>query len=109
MGMEKYDIIEAETKKWHATRSYHASAIKRAQTIANKNGITMEVSYDGSIDRIYPEGKYPYVFVKNPGTDIEEIAAEFPTFEEARAYQKAFGINIGIMKRLDDGSLTSDF
>lgn len=55
MGMQKYDVIEAATQKWHATRSTHASAIKRAQTLANKLHIKMAVTYGDAIDHVWPD------------------------------------------------------
>ena len=49
-----------------------------------------------------------WVLVNNPGQDDEDIVADFPTFAEVVAAQKEAGEG-DIMKRLDDGRLTTEF
>ena len=50
----------------------------------------------------------PWVLVNNPGQDDEDIVADFPTFAEAVTAKKEAGEG-DIMKRLDDGTLTTEF
>jgi hypothetical protein len=50
----------------------------------------------------------PWVLVNNPGQDDEDIVADFPTFSAAVISKKEAGEG-DIMKRLDDGTLTTDF
>ncbi len=55
---------------------------------------------------------YPYVVVRNPGTDYEDEVADFATFKEAAMFytveQDPFE-HWDVMKRLDDGTLTTEF
>lgn len=44
-----------------------------------------------------------------PGQDDEDIWADFPTYKEAVAALGQPGEEAGVMKRLDDGTLTTDF
>lgn len=50
----------------------------------------------------------PWVLVNNAGQDDEDIVADFPTFAEAVTAKKEAGEG-DIMKRLDDGTLTTEF
>lgn len=50
----------------------------------------------------------PWVLVANPGEDHEDIIADFPGFAEATAAQKDAGEG-DVMRRLDDGTLTTEF
>lgn len=54
----------------------------------------------------------PFVVVTNPGTDTEEIWSDHPTFAQARkALAKAQheAGSADVMRRLDDGTLTTEF
>lgn len=56
--------------------------------------------------------EYPYVAVLNPGTDEEEAFKAFPTYNEAICFVSARitrGAHFDVMKRMPDGSLTSEF
>jgi hypothetical protein len=50
----------------------------------------------------------PWVLVNNPGQDDEDIVADFSTFAEAVIAKNEAGEG-DIMKRLDDGTLTTEF
>ena len=51
----------------------------------------------------------PWVIVTKPGQDDEDIWADFPTYKEAVAALGQPGEEASVMKRLDDGALTSEF
>lgn len=42
--MQKYQIINASTGKWHSSRSHFAVAVKRAQKLANQLNFSMAVA-----------------------------------------------------------------
>lgn len=50
----------------------------------------------------------PWVVVTDPGTDQEDILADFRTATQARQFMRAHP-DTDLMKRLDDGSLTTEF
>lgn len=49
-----------------------------------------------------------WVLVRDPETDNEDIVADFPLFSMALRAQKEFGEG-DIMKRLADGTLTTEY
>lgn len=51
----------------------------------------------------------PWVIVTNPGTDDEDIWADFPTHRAAVAALADAEDGADVMKRLDDGTLTTEF
>ena len=51
----------------------------------------------------------PWVVVTNPGTDKEDIWADFPTHRAAVAALADAEEGADVMKRLDDGTLTTEF
>ncbi len=51
----------------------------------------------------------PWVIVTNPGTDEEDIWADFPTHRAAVAALADAEEGADVMKRLDDGTLTTEF
>ena len=51
----------------------------------------------------------PYVVVTNPGQDNEGIWGDYPKYKLAVAALNETDEPSDIMKRLDDGTLTSDF
>lgn len=60
--------------------------------------------------------KYHYVTVEYAGTDEEYITAEFRTADEAYAFANKIDkakarrvTEVDVMKRLDDGALTTEF
>lgn len=68
-----------------------------------------EVSVQMGFNPIKPKPK-KYVLVQNAGQDDEFIVEEFRTIEEAYAFQHEFNDDVfEIMKRLPDGTLTTDF
>lgn len=50
----------------------------------------------------------PYVVVRNPGMENEAIVGEFPTWAKACHFMRDEP-DTDMMKRLADGSLTTDF
>jgi len=52
---------------------------------------------------------YPWVIVTNPGTDDEGIFSDHATYAEARKNAKECDEEWDIMRRLDDGTLTTEF
>jgi hypothetical protein len=55
------------------------------------------------------ENPNPWVIVINPGTDNEDIWADFPTFRAALEELKEADEGADILTRLDDGTLTTEF
>ncbi len=51
----------------------------------------------------------PWVIVTNPGTDEEDVWADFPTYRAAVATLADADEGADIMKRLDSGELTTEF
>ena len=51
----------------------------------------------------------PWVVVTNPGTDLEDIWADFPTHRAAVAALAQAEQGADVMKRRDDGTLTTEF
>ncbi len=51
----------------------------------------------------------PWVVVVNPGTDDESIWGDFPTYREALAAMAEAEDGADVMRRRDDGALTTEF
>jgi hypothetical protein len=57
-----------------------------------------------------PHNPKPWVIVTYPGTDEESIFSDHESFKEARINTKNVDSDYwDIMRRLDDGTLTTDF
>lgn len=60
-----------------------------------------------------PHNPNPWVLVARPGQDDEDIVEDFPTFAEAHRAMKAANQldqdELDIMRRRDDGTLTTEF
>lgn len=72
--------------------------------IKAKHGIKVIVSDSGEHD----DAK-PWVVVENPGCDDQRIVADFSSFKEAMAMAHAGQVSGDVMRRLPDGSLTTEF
>lgn len=51
----------------------------------------------------------PFVIVTNAGTDAEQVDAAFPTYAAAVAALTDADEGADVMKRLPDGTLTTEF
>lgn len=51
----------------------------------------------------------PWVIVTNPGTDEEDIWGDFPTYRAAVAALAEAEDGADVVRRLDDGTLTTEF
>ena len=51
---------------------------------------------------------YPYVVVRNAGGEDEDIVEDFPTWKKACEFMLGEP-GTDLMKRLDDGTLTTEF
>lgn len=51
---------------------------------------------------------YPYVVVRNAGAEDEDIVEDFPTWKKACEFMLDEP-GTDLMKRLDDGTLTTEF
>lgn len=51
----------------------------------------------------------PYVVVTNPGQDNQDIWGDYPNYKQAIAALNEADEPSDIMKRLDDGTLTTEF
>lgn len=51
----------------------------------------------------------PWVVVINAGTDEEDIWGDYPSFREAVAAVDELDESADVMKRLNDGTLTTEF
>jgi len=51
----------------------------------------------------------PWVVVVNPGTDDESIWGDFPTYREALAAMAEADYGADVMRRRNDGMLTTEF
>lgn len=56
----------------------------------------------------HPANPLPWLLVENPGMDDEDIVDDFPTHADAVRAQQEHGQG-DIMKRLSDGTLTTEF
>jgi hypothetical protein len=56
-----------------------------------------------------PRNPNPWVIVTNPGQDDEDIFADFATFAEAVAELPEADEGAQVMKRREDGTLTTEF
>lgn len=56
--------------------------------------------------------KHPWVVVTDAGTDLQRIFDDYPSFSSAQIGLKDLDYQLGnadIMRRLDDGTLTTEF
>lgn len=74
--------------------------------LCQKVSVEINVAPDACVDGHNPN---PWVVVTNAGTDDEDIVNDFPTFAAALQCADEHGEDADVMKRRDDGSLTTEF
>jgi predicted RNA polymerase sigma factor len=68
-----------------------------------------QYAFAKAMKKATPHNPNPWVIVTNAGTDDESIFSDHATYKEARQNANECGEEWDIMRRLDDGSLTTEF